>query len=103
MTELITFLLFTVLQAMFCNGLKGAMEKGDILEKPANFILKAAGPFWSKPIVGCIKCMASFWGGIVTYTPTVLIVYGFQIWQVPVFFVDIIIVSFLNWFIYKRT
>jgi len=102
MIFLAKFLLFTVLQAMFCNGLKGAMEKDMILEKPAEFIKALIGSFWSKPVVGCIRCMASFWGAA-TYWPVVLYVHGFEWWQLPVFAADVVIVSFLNWYLYKRT
>jgi hypothetical protein len=98
---LVKFLLFAFIQALFINGLKDSFSKDMIFDKPAEWISKKLGPWWSKPIVGCIKCMSSFWGGV-TFWPTVLLLYGFQFWQLPVYVADVFILVYLNWFLYKR-
>lgn len=47
--------------SIFCNGLYIAAEDHMILEKFRRFMEKR--PKWIyKPIIGCIYCMASFWG-----------------------------------------
>ena len=85
---------------MFINGVAGAAEKGYILEKPAEWLKKKLG-WWSKPVVGCVKCGSSFWGAM-TYWPVVLWVFGFEWWQVPVFVTDVFVLVFLSWYLFKR-
>lgn len=99
---LISFFVFVVLQSLFINGVKAAMEEGNILFGFSKFIEKnVKSEFIKKPLVSCIKCMASVYGAI-TFWPTVLIVFGFAWWQVPVFVADVFILVTLNWWIYKR-
>lgn len=98
---LFEFGLFTVLQALFINGVKGAMEEGMILQKFPAWSKKVFGDHWSKAISGCSKCMASVYGTI-TYWPCVLWVFGFEVWEVPIFIADVFIVSVLNFYFYKK-
>lgn len=35
-----------------------------ILYKPKMLFEKLLGEYWSKPVLGCYKCMASLWGGV---------------------------------------
>lgn len=98
--KLVSFVLFVFLQGMFINGIAGAAEKGYILEKALNWWKHNTG-FWGKPVLGCVKCMSSFWGAA-TYWPAVLMEFGFEWWQVPVFIADVFILVFVNWFLFKR-
>lgn len=54
-----------------------------------------------KPIIQCIKCMASFWGGL-SYWPVVLFLFGFNWLEVPVFFADMFCLTYLNWVLYLK-
>jgi len=82
-------------------GLKSCFEHGEIFEKAARRITYLLGPWWSKPVCGCVKCMASFWGTI-TYWPAVLLIFGFHWWEVALWVPDLFILVYLNWFLYKR-
>jgi hypothetical protein len=53
------------------------------------------------PILGCIRCMPSYWSPI-TYWVPVLIVFGFQWWQVPLWVASIPSVTFLNTYISSK-
>lgn len=35
-----------------------------ILNPVYEFSVNVLGPYWSKPVLGCYKCMASLWGGV---------------------------------------
>jgi hypothetical protein len=54
-----------------------------------------------KPIIECVKCMASFWGAL-TYWPVVTSVFGFHYWELPVFAFDVIILVYLNFYYHKQ-
>lgn len=96
---LIAFLLMVVVQSLTINGIKGTFEEGMIFEKYGNWI-KGLGRF-GKPLGLCTKCMAVSFGGLI-YWPFVIVVFGFHIWQLPVFIVDAFCVSCLSWYIYKK-
>lgn len=78
-----------------------AMEDGMILEGFGKWCRKTLGDYWSKPISSCIKCMSSFYS-MITYWPLVLWIFGFSVWEIPLFVVNVFILVSLNWFIYKR-
>lgn len=101
MEKLVTFLLFSLVQGLFILGVKSTFEEGMILKKPAEWVRVKLGPYWSKPFVGCIRCMSSVYGTI-TYWPVVLYEYGFCIWQIPVFVVDVFVLVSITWFLYKN-
>lgn len=98
---LLSFLIFCFLQSLMIVGLKSCFEQGEIFEKVARLITYKLGPWWSRPVVGCVKCMSSLYGSI-TYWPVVLSVYGFEWWQVALWLPDLLIVLYFNWFLYKR-
>lgn len=77
------------------------MDEKMILEPFKIWMQKKLGGYWSKPFVGCIRCMASAWGAA-TFWPVVLIVFQFHVWEVPLFIADIGMLVCLNWFIYKK-
>ena len=65
MIEAITILHLVLLCSFFCVGVyMVSRDKGDIL-----FFLNEGTKHWPKflrkPLIGCINCMASFWGTIV--------------------------------------
>lgn len=95
------FFLFSVLQAMFINGVKEAFAKEEILYPIRAFLSKYISEFWQKPIFGCVKCMASSWGAI-TFFPTVVYIYGWKWEFVVIYIFNVGVVSFLNNFFYKR-
>jgi hypothetical protein len=43
-------------------GIYGLFSDGMLLGKIGNIIRLKVGDFWSKPLVDCPPCMASFWG-----------------------------------------
>lgn len=95
------FLLFVIVQALVINGIKASMDENMILEKPAGWIKKKLGATLSKPIVGCIRCFSSFYGGLM-YWPTAIYLFGFNLWQVPVFIADAFILVTVSWYFYKK-
>lgn len=59
-------------------------------------------PVWlRKPLIQCIKCMASFWGGL-TFWPVVLYLFGFHFLEIPIFFADMFSLVYINWIFYKK-
>jgi hypothetical protein len=101
MEKLIVFLLFVICQGAFIVGLKSTFEEKMILEKPAKWIRETLGEYWSKPFVGCIRCMSSVYG-FITYWPAVLYEYGFHFWQVPAFIFDVFVLVYVTWFLYRK-
>jgi len=96
---LVAFILFVVIQALIINGVKGTFEEGMIFEKYGKWV-KTLG--WiGKPLGGCIKCMGSVFGGLL-YWSVAMCVFGFEIWEVPVFIADAFCVSSLSWYFYKK-
>lgn len=82
-------------------GLKSCFEQGEIFEKAARWVTYKLGPWWSRPVVGCVKCMASTYSTL-TYWPAVLWRFGFEWWEVAVWPANLFILVYLNWFLYKR-
>lgn len=109
------FLVFSLIQSLFINGVyeafrgtkenditNGVRYKGNILFMIApKFIHENRDKMWAKPLWGCIKCQSSFYGAI-TFWPTVLFVFGFQIWQIPIYFVNVGVLTTLNYWIFKK-
>ena len=100
--SLLCFGVFCFLQALFINGVKGAMDEGMILEGFKKYVQKKLGDYWSKSWVGCIRCMASGWSAV-TFWPAVLIGFGFEWWEVPLFVANVFILVCVNFYIYKKT
>lgn len=101
MYQVIEFLLFVLCQSIVILGISNSAEKGYILEKPAELVREKLGPFWSKPIIGCVRCMSSFWGSM-TYWPMVIWKYDLHLWQLFIWPANIFALVFMNWFLYKR-
>jgi hypothetical protein len=91
--------MFTAVQALIINGVKASMETGMIFEKLGRWMEQIK--FIGKPLAGCIRCMASVYGGL-TYWPAVLYYYGFEWWQVFLFMADVLVLVVLNWYFYKK-
>jgi hypothetical protein len=67
--EIITRIIFI---SLFCNGLKILTWDGMLLHKPYSFIDDLVQNekirYILKPIIFCVVCYASFWGGIMYYS-----------------------------------
>lgn len=51
-----------IILGLFCNGLSLAAEEGMILYKSKKW-MEENMPVWIyKPVIGCVWCMASYWG-----------------------------------------
>ncbi len=102
------FLLFTVLQAIFINGVYSAMEKGNVLAfiKDELTAVTAETKYkyngWLRKSVGgaCIRCMASTYGTL-TFIPLFIYVFGLRWEIVPSLLFDIFILTYLNFYFYK--
>lgn len=77
------------------------MEDGNILEGYSKWAKKTFGEFWSKPFSGCIRCMASLYGGLL-FWPSVIWAFGLHLWELPLFVINTFILVVLNWTFYKR-
>lgn len=95
------FILFVFCQAFFINGWNASLDTEMIFNPLKKWVTKVLGGFWSKPIVGCVKCMASFWGSV-TYWPVVVFLFGFHCWQLGLFVADVFILIPVTWIIYKK-
>lgn len=95
------FFMFSLLQAFIINGVKECFNEGMILSGFSKCIERLLGKYWSKPIVGCIRCMASFWSAVI-YWPFVLKLFGWNIYEVPIFVANMFTILVLNWLIYKK-
>ena len=95
------FFLFSVLQAMFINGVKEAFSDGNILNPVKVFLSKRVSEFWQKPLYSCVKCMASLWGAV-TFFPAVVYIYGVKWEFVGIYIFNVGVVSFLNNYLFKR-
>lgn len=105
------FAIFVLLQAAFINGMydfmKGYMDSGKAHGNLGyllfhEFIEKHDDKVWAKPIFSCVKCMSSFWGAV-TFFPPVIMLFGFHWNELIIFFYDVIILVFLNFFLFKKT
>lgn len=95
------FLVFSFIQSLVINGIRESFQEGMIFSKVPGFVKKYLGEYYSKPIVGCIRCMSSFWGGLM-YWPSVIAYFGFQPWEFPVYVANVFVLVYLNWYLYKR-
>jgi len=70
MVDIHIFLILGVLNAFVIIGAYIAANETDragegfILTPARLFVERLLGKYWSKPFLGCYKCMASVWGGI---------------------------------------
>lgn len=66
--EIITRIIFI---SLFCNGLKILTWDNMLLSRPYNYIdekiVNETLRYILKPILFCVVCYASFWGGIMYY------------------------------------
>lgn len=115
MIWLICFLLFALIQALIINGVhycfhggcvndlnKGKMCKGNVfyMANPL-FFEKAKDRWWSKPLFSCVRCMSSFWG-TATFWPVAIWVFGFEVWQIGVWSGDLLVLVYLNYYLYSK-
>jgi hypothetical protein len=112
---IIGFSIFVGLQSLVINGIKTCFEGGCINDLDKGRVCKGMifyklnpeffeinkDKWWAHPIYVCIKCMASFWGAC-TYWPIVLWLFGFHYSEVPIFIFDMFILTYLNYFFYKK-
>lgn len=112
---LLAFGLFMILQAVFINGVHACFQGGciDTVNKgrvcsgmifysiAPKFFEKHRHRAWAKPFWTCIKCMSSVYGAV-TFFGTVIPVFGFKLWEVPVFVADALSLVTINYFIYKK-
>lgn len=101
MKYFICFLIFTVLQSWFINGVKELYEKDMILYNFRIFLSNHLSGFWLKPIYSCVRCMSSLYGAI-TFFPVAVYIFGWKWELIPVFIFDACILVYLNYFFYKR-
>lgn len=95
------FGIFIFLEALVINGIRSTTESEMIFEKPALWLKKKLGPFWSHPIVGCVKCSGLSYGGLM-YWPLVTTQFGFHFWEVLLYIVNALILSVVSWYYYKK-
>jgi len=98
---LVSFLIFTVLQSWFINGVKEAFNEGFILHPVKKKLSKHIKEFWLRPFFGCIRCMASFYSAI-TFFPLTIYLFGFRWEEIPVYIFNVGILIYLNFYFYKR-
>lgn len=115
---LVSFLVFSVLQAMMINGVHESFTgeklapdiKGETPVPYQGMIFYMMAPkffernknkYWAKPLWVCVKCMASVWGAV-TYWPVVIWLFGFRWIEIFVFCGDVFILVYLNFLFYKR-
>jgi len=96
---LCAFGIFSLLQGIVIIGIKGSMDEGQILHGYFKRVSKLN--FFSKPLGTCIKCMASVYGSLL-YWPCVLLAFGFDWWQLPVWVADIFALVYINFYLYKK-
>ena len=98
---LVCFLIFSVLQAMFINGVKNCFEEGMIFYGLRIWIDEIFGDFFNKAIYKCIRCMSSVYGTL-TFWGFVIPIFGFYKAEIPIYIADVFILVYLNYFLYKR-
>lgn len=62
--DLLVFLVAIVPASLFIHAVHVLFQEGNALEKAGEWITNRLGEYWSKPIINCPTCMASFWGTI---------------------------------------
>jgi hypothetical protein len=112
---IIEFAVFVLLQAIFINGVyqafsgkctedieRGTVCNGLLLFPIALLMDKKIKQDWiKKPLYKCVRCMASVWGAL-TYWPAVMMMFGWNWKEVPVFVFDVFILVIVNFYIYKK-
>lgn len=102
MNYLLPFLIFTILQSLFINGVKDAFSKGEIFGGLAAWMDKVLKKEWiKKPIFKCCKCMASVYGAL-TFFPFAIYLFGWRWEEIPVYIFDVGILVYLNYYFYKH-
>lgn len=101
METLVMFLIFCLVQSMAIVGLRNCFSDNEIFSGVARFVKWVLGEYWSRPFVSCVKCMASVWGSA-TFWPPVIHFYGFNWFEIYVWIIDMFVLVFLNYFLYKR-
>jgi hypothetical protein len=102
MELLVEFCLFLILQSFFINGVHFCFQKDNIFYRiNPIFFENNKKKWWAYPIFSCIRCMSSVYGTI-TFWPVVVYVFGFNIAEIFVFFIDIGCLITLNFMIYKK-
>jgi len=91
-SNMIDTLMFMLINSMFINGLKLAMEEGMILSRLGKWGEKWLGYLW-QPLGGCVTCMASVYS--IPYWLT------FD-WNLPMLIMYIPSLAALNTIIYNR-
>ena len=109
------FILFMVIQSIFINGInelfKGAcindINKGKICKGNIGYMLapkwfeQYKNTEWSKPLWSCVRCMASVYGSA-TYFPFVIRLFGFHVWELFIWIIDVCSLVYLNYYFYKK-
>lgn len=54
-----------------------------------------------KPLIECVKCMASFWGTLL-FWPAALVAVGFEWWLFPLWVINCFSLVFVNAYLYKK-
>lgn len=98
---LIGFILFILLQSLVINGIYECFQKDMIFYSIRVFLSEYLSKTLQKPIFGCIKCCASFYG-FITYVPFVYFVFGFKWIEIPMFIADVFSLVYLNYQFYKK-
>jgi len=101
MKYLFEFLVFTILQSLFINGIRETFNEGMIFYRVKLFIDKHVNEFWRKPLYSCVRCMSGLYGAL-TFFPLVIYLFGFRWEEILVFIFDVGILIYLNYFFYKR-
>lgn len=97
MTEMLIFVLF---QALAINGLYLSMEEGMILSK-YRLWLKKQKTWIGKPMGLCIRCMSSVFGSV-TFWIAALSAFGFRPIELFAWIMDVLILVYLNYWLYKK-
>lgn len=112
---LISYVIFVFLEALAINGVheafkgscyedlkKGRVCSGNIFYKiNPEFFERHKGKNWTMPWWGCIKCSSSGVGGVIFWA-TVLSVFGFKYFEIPLYIFNTFVLTTLNWWIYKK-
>ena len=95
MITLITLiLLFSLLVALFVNGLYIISSEGMILYPIRNLLYSVFGEDSTilKPIITCPPCMVSFWGVVLYFA-----IFGASIIPLPYLIISLFIASFISY------
>lgn len=100
LAKVLSFGVFVILQAIFCNGFYESMNEEMILNGYKKWLKKRK--MWiGKPLGLCVQCSSSALGAI-TFWPVCLMAFGFHWQEVPLFLYDIFILVYLNFYFFKK-